>query len=239
MRYNILIVDDDKAYREELKECLYNYDVTEAADGEQAIKLIKDPNEIDVIILDVMMPKLRGTEVLRRLKKIAPEVKIVVLTGYSSKDIAIEALQGKADDYLEKPVAIEKLKETIDGLLEARQNASDIDAETVEGKIARVKDYTARNWDKRIGLPDAAAKVHLSPKYFSRIFNQQAGITYSDFCIEVKIDKAKELLRNTGYNVDQISDKIGYKNTESFTRIFKKRTGCTPTEYRAHKPSSP
>lgn len=233
MRRTILVVDDDKAFREELRESLYEYDVVEAGDGERAIKIIEDPNEIDVVILDVMLPRQRGTEVLKKLKKSAPDVGIIVMTGYSSKDIAIEALQGRADDYLEKPVAIEKLKASIDKLLEKRAGEGEEEADTIIGKINRVKNYATRNWRKRICLTDAAAKVHLSPKYFSRIFNQHAGMTYSEFCLTIKIDNGKELLAKTGYNVDQISDKLGYKNTESFIRMFKKRTGCTPSEYRA------
>jgi two-component system, response regulator YesN len=237
MPNSILIVDDDRAFREELKECLFNYDVVEAADGEQAIELINSPNEIDVVILDVMMPKLSGTEALKRIKKAAPEVGIIVLTGYSSKDIAIEALKGKADDYMEKPVAIEKLKGTIEKLLENKNRTGEIGSETVEGKINRVKNFAARNWHKRICLEEAASKVYLSSKYLSRIFRQTVGMNYSEFCLEVKTEKAKELLDKTGCNIDQISDKLGYKNTESFIRTFKKRTGSTPTQYRSNSAS--
>jgi two-component system, response regulator YesN len=234
MPHSILIVDDDRAFREELRESLFNYDVVEASDGEEAIELINAPNEIDVVILDVMMPKLRGTEVLKRIKKAVPEVAIIVLTGFSSKDIAIEALKGRADDYLEKPVPIEKLKATIEGLLESKKRADGIDSETLEGKIDRVKTYALRNWHKRIRLEDAAAKVFLSPKYLSRVFCEHVGMNYSEFCLEVKTDKAKELLDKGGQNIDQISDRLGYKNAESFIRTFKKRTGFTPTEYRLH-----
>jgi two-component system, response regulator YesN len=235
MRHGILIVDDDRAFREELGESLYNYNVVEAQDAEEAIKVINTPNEIDIVILDVMMPKLRGTDALKQIKKTAPEVGIIILTGYSSKDVAIEALKGGADDYLEKPVAIEKLKETIEKLLEHKTRTGEIDSETLEGKIDRVKSYVERNWHKRICLEDAAAKVCLSPKYISRIFSQYGGKNYNEFCLEVKLDKAKEMLDKTGYNIDQISDRLGYKNAESFVRIFKKRTGCTPTEYRSNK----
>jgi YesN/AraC family two-component response regulator len=235
MPHHILIVDDDKAFREELRECLYNYQVALASNGEEAIGLISAANETDLIILDVMMPGLTGTEVLKKIKKLAPEVRIIVLTGFSSKDIAIEALKGKADDYLEKPVGIEKLKETIEKLLESKGKAVDADSEDTEGKIDRIKHYVARNWHQKITLGDAAARVALSPKYLSRIFSERVGMTYSEFCIDVKISKAQEMLDNTGYNIDQVSDKIGYKNAESFVRIFKKRTGFTPTEYRSKK----
>ena len=62
------------------------------------MQLLRKPNEIDLVLLDVMMPGLSGTEVLREMKKLSPNLAIIILTGYSSKDVAIEALKGHADD---------------------------------------------------------------------------------------------------------------------------------------------
>ncbi len=102
MPYNVLLVDDDKMFREELREALEDYRVVEAANGKEALEILKKPNEIDIVMLDVMMPGLPGTEVLKEIKKISPSLSVVMLTGYSSKDVAIEALKGRADDYIEK-----------------------------------------------------------------------------------------------------------------------------------------
>ena len=204
----------------------------EASSGEEALKLLRKPNEIDLVVLDVMMPGLRGTEVLREMKKIAPDLGIIILTGYSTKEVAIEALKGHADDYIEKPLDIDKTKEIIDGILEGKETGGDIDAGGLEGKVEVVKRFVQRNYHKKVSLKDAAATVYLSPKYLSRIFKETTGGEFSDYKLRVKIEKAGELLRETGYNIDQISQRIGYENTESFTRIFKKLTGSTPTEYR-------
>jgi AraC-like DNA-binding protein len=74
--------------------------------------------------------------------------------------------------------------------------------------------------------------VHLSPKYLSRLFKQEAKVGFNQFRLGVKMEKAKELLKSSDYNVSQISYKIGYQNVESFIRCFKNATNCTPSQYR-------
>lgn len=232
MSQKILIVDDDEELRSELRDYLDDYDVVEASDGRLALKILERANEIGAVILDVMMPGLNGIDVLTEIKRIDPNLGIVILTGHSSKEVAIEALQGQADDYIEKPADIPKIKESIERLLKKRHPEDEIDTNTLEGKIAKVKQFTEKNVLKKISLNDAAQAVCLSPKYLSRAFKEATGQGYSDFRLDTKIKKAKELLAKSGYNVDQISDKLGYENTESFIRQFKKRARLTPTEYR-------
>ncbi len=229
----ILIVDDDVEFRQEFRESLEGYEVKEASSGQEAIGILKRANQIGVVILDVMMPGLSGTDVLREIKKTDPDLGIVILTGHSSKDIAIEALKGHADDYLEKPVDIERVKEVIEKFLDSKRSRNQMpDAGDIEDKIAKIKTFAERNCYKKISLKDAASAVCLSPKYLSRMFKQNTGSSFSDYRLKIKIEKAKELLLKTGYNVNQISDKLGYENTESFIRQFKKIARHTPTEYR-------
>jgi two-component system response regulator YesN len=81
-------------------------------------------------------------------------------------------------------------------------------------------------------LKDAAQAVYLSPKYLSRIFKQSTGKSFSEYKLKIKTEKAKELLSKTGYNVNQLAEKLGYENAESFIRLFRRFAGYTPTEYR-------
>lgn len=232
MPYNILLVDDDKEFREEFRDYLEDYQVIEACNGEEALKLLKKPNVIDLVILDVMMPGLRGTEVLKEMRKTDPHLGIIILTGYSSEDVAIEALKGRADDYIQKPVDIDKAKEIIERLLETKRGEGDIDIVDIKGKIERVKHFVERNYHKKVCLKDAAQAVYLSPKYLSRIFKQSTGKSFSEYKLKIKTEKAKELLSKTGYNVNQLAEKLGYENAESFIRLFRRFAGYTPTEYR-------
>ncbi|MBN1409352.1 MAG: helix-turn-helix transcriptional regulator, partial [Spirochaetales bacterium] len=74
--------------------------------------------------------------------------------------------------------------------------------------------------------------IFLTPKYLSKIFKEQTGKCFNEYKLDVKMKYAKELLQNTGYNIDQIAYKLGYKKSESFIKIFKKFSHLTPTEFR-------
>lgn len=227
----ILIVDDDKEFREELRQSLSEYEIVQAANGEDAVNMVKKPNEISLVILDVRMPGISGTTALARMKEISPEIKIIILTGYGSKDVAVEALKSHADDYMEKPVAVRDLKDTIDRFLCGKRPGKSVD-DDLDVKIRRVKEFVIRNACKKLSLEAAADVVSFCPKYLSRVFKERTGMGFGQFRINVQMDKAKELLIGDEYNVNQISDKLGYQNTESFIRQFKRSAGCTPTEYK-------
>jgi CheY-like chemotaxis protein len=91
MPYQILVVDDDKKFREEFKECFKEYEVLEAGSGEEALAILKKPYEVDLVLLDVKLPGKEGTEILKEIKGIAPELPILMLTAFSRKDVEIQA----------------------------------------------------------------------------------------------------------------------------------------------------
>jgi YesN/AraC family two-component response regulator len=232
MPESILLIDDDKEFREELATSLEEYTVIAAASGEEAVELLRKPNEIDLAIIDVVMPGLSGIDVMKEIQKLSPGLGIIILTGHSSKDVAIEALKAHADDYIEKPPDIDKMKDVIERLLEIRREKLDPGLGNSRSIIEKTMRYAKRNCYKKTFLKDAAAAIYLSPKYLSRLFKQSTGTRFSDFRLELKMKEAKELLEKSDFNVNQIAYKLGYQNAESFIRIFKKITSQTPTEYR-------
>lgn len=231
-RNTILLVDDEDIFRKEFKEYFDEYNIIEASSGEEAIKILKEPNEIDLVILDVKMSGINGIEVLERIKNMPNNPSTIILTAYSSKDVVLDALRNKADNYLEKPIDVEKTKEVINKLLDARNIGAIYQIGDARGKVERLKVFLRRNCLKKTSLQDAAKLAALSPKYLSRIFKQFSGIGFKDYKLELKMSRAKELLLDTAYNIDQIADKLGYQNSESFMRQFKKITGFTPSGFR-------
>lgn len=232
MANKILIVDDNADFRSELKDFLEGYDVIEAPNGEEALKILRRANEIGLVLLDVMMPGVNGIDVLSAIKKEDPDLSTVIMTGRSSKEIAIEALKERADDYMEKPPKPSEVLETVERLLGKKRGEGNISELSLKEKIEKVKQFIVRNKFKKITLESAAEAVCLSPKYLSRIFRDYEKKGFTDYKLAVKISAARDLLKKANYNVDQISYKLGYENTESFIRQFKKITGRTPTEYR-------
>jgi two-component system response regulator YesN len=231
--YKILLVDDDKDFRSLFKECLEDYEILEAVSGQEALRMLKKAHDIDLVILDIVMPGLSGTDALREIKKTDPGLAVIIFTAYGSKDAAVEALRGHADDFIEKGADIAETKRIIDHVLEARKKG--VDTSDINGKIERAKRFVERNCYKKVCLKEVAESICLSPKYVSRVFKQHTGQGFSQYRLKIKVREATVLLKDTGYSISQIADKLGYKNVESFIRQFKKITGITPSSCRKEK----
>lgn len=117
----ILVVDDDRAVRESLRRSLaFNgYSVDLAQDGLEALDLIATDRP-DALVLDVMMPRLDGLEVCRRLRSTGDDLPILVLTARDSVSERVAGLDAGADDYLPKPFALEELLARMRALLRRR-----------------------------------------------------------------------------------------------------------------------
>ncbi|HEQ71861.1 MAG TPA: response regulator transcription factor [Spirochaetia bacterium] len=228
MPYTVLVVDDNYQFREEMKDLLYEYQVVTVPSAERAIDLLKEPHTVDVIVLDVRLPGRKGTDVVQEIKTIEPKIPVIILTGYGSKEVAIEALRGHADDFMEKSSDIISIKKLVGKVIDNKHAEQNQCGNVIE----RVKYFIEKNYQKRMCLSHAARFVSLTPKYLSRLFKERTGQSFINYKTHLKMDKAKDLLEKTHYNVNQIADQLGYLNTESFVRIFKKMTGRSPGEYR-------
>jgi two-component system response regulator MprA len=117
----ILVVDDDRAVRDSLRRSLeFNgYSVELASDGAQALEAV-EANRPDAMVLDVMMPRLDGLEVARRLRGKGDDLPILVLTARDAVSDRVSGLDAGADDYLPKPFALEELLARLRALLRRR-----------------------------------------------------------------------------------------------------------------------
>ncbi len=116
----VLIVDDEFGVRESLRMILKPYhEIYTAADGEAALKILKE-RKIDLINLDLNMPKLSGIETLREIRKIDGEVPVIIITGYGTQKDEKEALQNGVTDFISKPFNIKNVISVIDRILEER-----------------------------------------------------------------------------------------------------------------------
>jgi two-component system response regulator YesN len=99
--------------------------------------------------------------------------------------------------------------------------------------IRQAKDYIDRHYaDPELSLNEVAAHVNHSPSHFSTLFSQETGQTFKDYATEVRIRKAKELLRTSTLKSSEIAYHVGYSDPHYFSSAFKKNTGLSPTEFR-------
>ncbi|SDD40523.1 two-component system, response regulator YesN [Paenibacillus sp. UNCCL117] len=100
----------------------------------------------------------------------------------------------------------------------------------MEQIYAYVKEHLADDMTRE----DIASFVNFNPAYLSRLFKKESGISLFDYILQERVEKAKQLLADTGLKISEIAEMTGYGNFSHFTKMFKKVTGHTPQEYRKH-----
>jgi len=121
----VLIAEDDEAARVLLARYLekHGYKVTQVSDGKQALQTLSEPNDFDLVILDVMMPHHTGFEVLEKVRAAGSTVPIVMATAATNPEDVVKALQLGADDYVNKPYSFQELQARMEARMRARPSA--------------------------------------------------------------------------------------------------------------------
>ncbi len=99
-------------------------------------------------------------------------------------------------------------------------------------RVLKVKNYISKNYMDEIRLGTLADIAGMSPSAFSRFFKLHTGRNLTDYIIDIRLGSASRLLVDTSQSVSEISFKCGFNNLSNFNRIFKKKKGCSPTEFR-------
>ncbi|HDM76429.1 MAG TPA: response regulator, partial [Deltaproteobacteria bacterium] len=107
---SVLVVDDSEVIRKGIAEKLssFGFDVSEAADGDEALMLARSA-KFDVVISDIVLPKIDGIKVLKFFRENCPDVPVILITGHATLETAIEAIRERAFDYLLKPFDLSDL----------------------------------------------------------------------------------------------------------------------------------
>ena len=116
----LLIVDDEPIIRDLCARALKGFKILQANDGQEAIELMRQQS-IDVVLTDVMMPRLNGLDLLRQVKEETPDQIVILMTGYTEKEVILQALKAGADEFISKPLNLLQLRTTIDKILEKQQ----------------------------------------------------------------------------------------------------------------------
>lgn len=119
----VLVVDDEGAIRYSVSKTLQRvgYNVNEASSGEEALEMMRN-QRYDVVLTDIRMPGLTGVELLKRIKDIAPDAIVILMTGYASLGTAVEALRLGAHDYLIKPSSSQDIRQSVSRGVERSRN---------------------------------------------------------------------------------------------------------------------
>jgi two-component system response regulator YesN len=179
-----------------------------------------------------------------------PALKSYLLKNFIFVDVVlataklVNELGGDIDQVIPELNSIETILANIKTIEQLREQAFRIlssalafrDSQTSSqytGMIRQAKEFIERHYmEPNLSLVDIASRVNLSPSHFSTIFSQETHQTFKDYLTEIRIRKAKELLRTTVLRATDISCQVGYNDPHYFSFTFKKNTGLSPTEFR-------
>jgi YesN/AraC family two-component response regulator len=231
----IVAIDDDVRQLESIKLVLGNYyEIICFKNGEEALAYLKRPNGIRLVLLDICMKGMDGLAVLHEIREMGQEIMVIIMTGYGSKEVAVQALRHGANDFIDKPFDVHALKEKVQKFLK-KNTGQEGDRELIPG---RMKSFMEKNLAD-VTLKEMAEDLCLSEKYVGRVFKKKSTLSFRDCKINMKVEKAKDLLKGTAHPIYKISSMLGYQNPETFMRMFKRKTGLSPLQYRESPPERP
>lgn len=155
----------------------------------------------------------------------------VIMSIYTKLDALTEAQPGFLR--LLKLLEILYLLSTSDGSHSLSSSSfADVKSPSDSRRVRKVEKEIATNYNKQLYLKDLADMVGMTPTAFSRFFKMRTGRTLSDYIIDIRIGHAARMLVSTSMTMAEICYECGFNNISNFNRIFKKRKGCCPKEFR-------
>ena len=246
----LLIVEDNEDFRFYLKDNLKgNFTIFDAENGKQGYELALKISP-DLIVSDVMMPEMSGTEMCKKLKSNiqTSHIPVILLTARTSDEQRMEGLETGADDYITKPFNFELLEIKIRNLVAQQDmlkvkyhkqinvNASEIEITSLDEKLIQKaiqeveknienSDYTVEDLSRDLGM----SRFHLYKK-----LNSLTGKTPIEFIRVLRLKRAAQLLEKSQLNVSEIAYAVGFNNPRYFSKYFKEEFGVLPSEYSKH-----
>lgn len=252
----LLVVEDNA----DLRIFIYNsladrYEVREASNGEEALAIISEGWLPDIVVTDLMMPKMDGMELTNELRNnfTTSHIPIVMITAKHEDDTRVKAMKYGADGYIAKPFTMELLTARMDNLLERRKmlisNMSETKNSEKGGKVSMVpEEIVITDMDEQLikkimewletNVSNADITVNDLAVYVgmgrTSMYNKVKGLTGKspvEMIQEFRMEKATYYLKSGQYSVSETSYKVGFSDPGYFSRSFKRHFGISPADY--------
>lgn len=253
-RITILVVDDNDDIRSFIRSLLESqYKVLEASDGQQGLEVAREFLP-DLIIADVMMPRMDGLEFNLELKRdrSLSSVPIILLTARATPADYEAGLATEVDQYLTKPFDPDVLVARIQSLLCIRHRLSDLlqrDAQEISQEsipdVPTVSESTSVSVfvknimtiiqenlsDPDFSVDELAERMLVSRWQLRRRLVEDAGLTPNALIRQIRLEEASKLFLNRAGNVSEVAYAVGFQSLSHFSRSFKAQYDLTPSEY--------
>lgn len=246
----MLVVDDNTELTDFLQKALGEYfkNVYVAADGVEALQLTKN-RQPDIVVSDVMMPRMNGYELCKSIKEDIniSHILVLLLTARDDKQSLLSGYKNGADAYLTKPFEIEMLMELIRNRLKSRENTKkrylsagliptpedSTFSQADEAFLLKFNKIILENMDNsQLDVPLICKEIGMSR---ASLYNKLKALTdmgANDYINKFRMEKAITLIIGTDMSFTEIAEKVGFTTSRYFSTAFKQYTGETPTQYK-------
>lgn len=154
--------------------------------------------------------------------------------GSSSRAVAYVGIICNKKKYWGVGIDADIIKASIEALVVAVNKLSEISDAGKDERLLEITNYIYANY-KSVTLEDLSEKFFLSKPYLSKYIKEKSGMTFGDILKQIRMKKARAMLRSGNATVESIAEMVGYQNVEHFNRVFKKMYHMTPVQYRNKK----
>lgn len=241
--YKVMVIDDEPIIVQGFSRSVpwekYDCQVVDTAGNGLEGKALIEKHRPDMIFLDICMPEMDGLTMIAALKSEFPNMQVTILTGFRDFDYAKRALNLGVARYLLKPSNMDEIEEAIQFMISRVEPAerSEEPPETHENVassfiVRNALAYIEENYKEKLLLSDVAEKTYVSQWHLSKLLNKETGQNFSEILNGVRIEKAKELLKDPALRIGDIAEEVGFLDIAHFSRVFKKTCGMSANEYR-------
>lgn len=237
MGIKLLIAEDENMIRNGMEKYIRLHTdrfarIYLAKNGQEALDIIFQ-HRPELMLLDVQMPIKSGIEVMKEASaaKILPET--IILSGYGEFKYAQQAMNYGARGYMLKPSRSSEILKKLCELADAVEGKESKESSHSSSSIVnRAREYVEEYYAEELTLQRVADEVGISSSYLSTLFSQQLGCGFVDYLNKIRIDHACDYLKQHYFKTYEIAYKVGYRDEKYFSRVFKKITGMSPSEYK-------
>lgn len=252
--YRILIADDEAIERivlaRKLKKLLAEeaHEILQVQNGREALEVF-EAEQPQILILDIRMPGMSGLEAAEQIRKKSRDAVIIFLTAFDDFSYAKKAFSVRALDYLLKPCDESELFSVVEEAVrivkereekqavQALSGAEDQTEQFGDSEELRrqewIRSFIESNYMRDLSIQEVSGRMGYSEVYFCKLFKQYFGVSFVSYLTDYRIRKACAFLKETDQSVRRIGCMVGYEDSNYFTKVFRRITGKTPTEYRA------
>mgnify|MGYP001156500227 CR=1 FL=1 len=242
----VLVVDDEvwmcKTLNKIIEEDTASFVVTGTAkNGAEALDIL-ERSAVDLVLTDIKMPFMDGIQLMEQMRMKKMEQPVILITGFEEFQYARQALRLGAYDYLSKPIKKQEVLRVL-ASVETAHFGSKVSQTALAASdqeenrrgiqvIEWVKEVVDQQYHEDLSLSIIAEKMGFNPSYLSRLFKEEAGISFVKYLTKKRMEEAQKLLEHTRLNVSDVSKSVGYFDEKHFSKIFKREVGVPPNHYR-------